>query len=264
MAVSSSELVAKARAMVPVMLERAAETEKLRSVPTKTIDDFRDAGFFEILKPAKHGGYEMAPQVLYDVIAEISSGCASSGWVLGVWAVHNWEAGLLNEQAQADIWGDNSNALISSAYAPTGKVELVDGGFKLSGDWPFSSGCDHADWAFLGGVLGAENGQTPGLNVFCVSKNDFEIIDDWHVMGLCGTGSKTVRVKDAFVPAYRSHSIAASCPIDDESISPLYKMNFGMVFLGAIGSPALGIAQGVVEQYIERVKVRIGAYDGAK
>ena len=128
------ELVARARDMVPVLRARAAECEASRRVPDATIEDFRKAGFFKIVHPAKYGGYELPPTVFFDVCAEIGRGCASSAWVFGIVGIHNWQVGLFPPQAAEDVWGEDPDVLISSSYAPTGKAERVEGGFRLSGE----------------------------------------------------------------------------------------------------------------------------------
>jgi len=149
--VTHDELIARARALRPVLVERLAVADELRRVPDATIADFHAAGFFRMLQPKRWGGLEVHPRTFFEVQTEIAKGCASSAWVLGVVAVHAWQLGLFAEQAQKDVWESSARTLISSSYAPTGNIERVPGGFKVSGRWSFSSGCDHCSWVFLGG-----------------------------------------------------------------------------------------------------------------
>ncbi len=258
------ELREKAKALKPVLRERAADTERNRVVPTASIDDCREAGFFKIILREKFGGFELPPAVLYDVIMEVSAACASTGWVLAVLALHNWEGACLTERSQEEIWGDDPESLISSAYAPTGQVEKVDGGYRLTGNWPYSSGCDHSQWAFVGGLVSPVEGEPPVMSAFTVPMTDVEIVDDWNVVGLCGTGSKTLKLDAVFVPDYRLHAVfgAAERPTDDRSA--IFKLPFGLVFLDSIASPALGAATDILDHYIERNKERLAAFDGAK
>ena len=142
---SHDELVARAKALIPVLKERAAHCEALRRLPDETLTDFHEAGFFKMLQPRRWGGYESHPNTFFDVQIAIASACPSSAWVFGVVAVHNWQLALFDDQAQEDVWADDPSVLISSSYAPTGQVRRVEGGFRISGRWSFSSGCDHCE-----------------------------------------------------------------------------------------------------------------------
>ena len=148
----SDEYLARVRALIPALRERATACEALRRVPDETFKDFQAHGLLRALQPQRWGGLELDPWTFYEAVMEVAAVCGSSGWVLGVLGVHNWQLALFPEQAQADVWRDDTSVQISSSYAPTGKVERVPGGFRLSGRWSFSSGCDHCDWVFLGGI----------------------------------------------------------------------------------------------------------------
>src|SRR5271155_577186 len=134
----------------------------------------------------------------------LAEGCMSSGWVYGVVAVHNWQLGLFDARAQEDVWAKDSSVLIASSYMPKGQVERVDGGFRFSGRWNFSSGVDKAEWLFLGGIVSTKNG-VHDYPTFLVPRSDISINDNWHTVGLKGTGSKEVVIEGAFVPEYRTH-----------------------------------------------------------
>src|SRR6516164_2114908 len=122
-------------------------------------------------------------------------------------AVHTWHLALFPPQAQDDVWGEDTSIQLSTSLAPTGTVERVDGGFRLSGRWSFSSGCDYCQWAALGGMAPAvESGAPPDARIFLLPRRDYVIDDNWHVTGLCATGSKDIVVAEAFVPEYRTHS----------------------------------------------------------
>ncbi|HAM47955.1 MAG TPA: flavin-dependent monooxygenase [Alphaproteobacteria bacterium] len=259
------ELVARARDMVPVLRARAAECEALRRVPDATIEDFRKAGFFKIVHPAKYGGYELPPTVFFDVCAEIGRGCASSAWVFGIVGIHNWQIGLFPPQAAEDVWGEDPDVLISSSYAPTGKAERVEGGFRLSGRWSFSTGCDHCNWLFVGGIV--DNGRGGrDMMTFLVPRPDYEIDDNWHVAGLAGTGSKDFVIADAFVPDHRTHSMVDAFRIDNpgQEMFPgdLFKYPFGQMFANAIAAPPIGAATAMLELFCDYTKQRGNALGG--
>ena len=123
-------LLQRAADLQPALRERSAKAAELRRIPDETIADFQAAGFFKMLQPEQWGGYALDPQVFYAVQMKIAEACMSSAWVLGVVAVHNWQLALFDDQAAQDVWSDDPTTLISSSYAPVGKVEKVDGGYK--------------------------------------------------------------------------------------------------------------------------------------
>ncbi|HVK72086.1 MAG TPA: flavin-dependent monooxygenase [Kofleriaceae bacterium] len=267
---SPSELRARAVAMQAALAERVTEADRLRRVPDATIAAFRDAGFFRMLQPARWGGLEVDPQVFFDVQATVGAACASSAWVLGVLGVHAWQLALFPLEAQQDVWGQDPNTLISSSYAPTGKVTREPGGFQLSGRWSFSSGCDHGQWAFLGGLVPPPAGEAgpPEMRTFLVPRKDWRIEDNWHVMGLKGTGSKDVVIDGCFVPEHRTHRLIdgfkRNSPGNEVNKAPLYKLPFGQVFVRSVSTTAIGIAQSALDAYRKNTASRIAASDGAK
>ncbi|WP_101756962.1 acyl-CoA dehydrogenase family protein [Oceanicoccus sp. KOV_DT_Chl] len=258
----AKDLIAKAEALQPVLAERAARCAQIRRIPDETIQDFQDAGFFKILQPEQWGGYAMDPQVFYAVQLKISEACMSSGWVLGVVAVHNWQLALFDNQAAQDVWSEDPTTLISSSYAPVGKVEKVDGGYKLSGQWGFSSGSEHCEWVFLGAVVPEEGAPFDMSNyrTFMVPKADYEIIDTWHVVGLQGTGSQDIKVVDAFVPEYRTHKLfdGFNCENPGNAVNkaPVFRLPFGQVFVRAVCTGSLGALEGELGAFIEVAKTR--------
>ncbi len=260
-------LIAKAKELKPYLIQAMPSANEARQVPKETIEKFIDAGFFKILQPASFGGYEMNPKYFYDIVREVASACPSSGWVLSILGVHNWEVALLPEQTQKEVWGDDENTLIASSYMPVGKVEHVEGGYKISGHWYFSSGCDHAEWAFLGGFAPPqEEGGNPSLMSFLIPKADFKIDDDWFTTGLKASGSKGIIVEDAFVPTHRGHNFADGfmCVGEGQKLNPnsIYKLPFGQVFTRAVSQPAIGAAQGALDAFIEINGERVNSAGG--
>ena len=258
----AEQLMAAARELGPALRERRGQCKALRRVPDETIQDFHDAGFFKILQPEQWGGYAMDPQVFYGVGLEIAKHCMSSAWVLGVVAVHNWQLAVFDDQAAQDVWGEDPTVLISSSYAPVGKVKVVDGGFELSGRWSFSSGSEHCKWAFLGAVVPTPEAPFDMSNyrTFLVPIEDYEIVDNWDVVGLQGTGSHDVVVENAFVPEHRTHKSMDGYLCDNPgnavNDAPLYRMPFMQVFVRAVCTATLGATEGALEQFIEVAKTR--------
>jgi 3-hydroxy-9,10-secoandrosta-1,3,5(10)-triene-9,17-dione monooxygenase len=260
--ISAEVLVQRARDMIPRLKERAAQCEAERKVPDATVAEMQEAGFFRVLQPKKYGGYEMDPQVFYDVQMALAEGCMSTAWIYGVIGVHNWQIALFDPRASEDVWGaGDTDVRIASTYMPKGQVTPVEGGFKFSGRWGFSSGIDHCDWVFLGGLIFNE-GQPPEYRTFLLPRSDFEVIDTWHVMGLKGTGSKDIVVKDVFVPEYRTHKASdgfmGTNPGRETFTADLYKLPFGQIFVRAVSTAAIGGLQGALDTFLDFAQVRVG------
>jgi 3-hydroxy-9,10-secoandrosta-1,3,5(10)-triene-9,17-dione monooxygenase len=256
-------LVQRAREMIPVLAERARKTEEDRCVPAETIAEMQAAGFFRVLQSRHYGGYEMDPQVFYDVQMALAEGCMSTAWIYGVIAVHNWQLALFDPRAAKDVWGSDSSVLIASTYMPKGQVKVVDGGFRFSGRWGFSSGIDHCQWVFLGGLIFPEDNKgPPEYRTFLLPRKDFKVVDTWYTMGLKGTGSKDIVVEDVFVPEYRTHKssdgFAGTSPGLAENPAPLYRLPFGQIFVRAVSTAAIGALQGALDSFVGFARVRVG------
>jgi 3-hydroxy-9,10-secoandrosta-1,3,5(10)-triene-9,17-dione monooxygenase len=195
-------LLAEARDLVPVLAERAAAATVARDVSAETIADFRRIGILRILQPRRFGGLQLRFWLFSRIVEILTEGCASSAWVYAVLGEHQWLLASYPLQAQIDVWGDDPHAVASSSLAPRAVAERIAGGWRLSGDFPFSSGSSHARWAIIGAFLGAA-GDPATIGYLLVPFTDIEIVDDWHVLGLAGTGSRTLRLRNAFVPEHR-------------------------------------------------------------
>ncbi len=246
----ADEMLAKIIELQPVMRERAAQTKQDRKVPDATIKDLQDIGFFLTLQPKHYGGYEMLPQDFFRLHTAIAEACMSTAWASGIIAVHAFQIALMPKQAQDDMWKNDIHTRISSSYAPVGKVEVVDGGFKLSGRWGWSSGCQHCTWALLGAIVPGE-----GYRTFLVPIEDYEIIDTWHSMGLEGTGSNDIVVKDAFIPEHRTHKQLDGFNLTNPGTAfndaPLYQVPWAQVFVRVVSTPAIGACKDALRLYKE-------------
>ena len=262
----AGSLLARAREMVPRLAERAADAERRRSIPPETIADFKQAGLFRAIQPRRYGGYELDPGVFFDIQMTLAEGCMSSGWVYGVVGVHNWQLALFDPRAQEEVWASDDSVLIASSYMPKGQVERVDseGGFRFSGRWGFSSGVDHADWLFLGGIVASKNG-APDYRTFLVPRSDVRINDNWHTVGLKGTGSKEVVVDGAFVPEYRTHraidGFAGTSPGLRANPAALFRLPFGQIFVRAVSTASIGALQGALNAFRQYGSSRVSIND---
>jgi alkylation response protein AidB-like acyl-CoA dehydrogenase len=196
-------MLERVRALIPVLAERAPAATAARRLPVETIAEYRDTGILRILQPKRFGGLQGRFSLFSRIVEELTYGCASSAWVYAVLAEHQWIIASYPEQAQIDVWGDNPEAVAASSLAPREATRRVPGGWRLSGHYPFSSGCDFAQWAIIGAFLG-EKGDPRHIAYLLVPLAEIEIVDDWQVLGLLGTGSKSLVLRDVFVPEHRS------------------------------------------------------------
>src|SRR3989440_6746972 len=203
-------VVARAKALIPELRDRASKTEELRRLPPETERDLHDAGLFRIVQPKRVGGAELDYVALVDCADALGQADASVAWNFANLASHHWMLGMFDPRAQDAVWKQDPDALIASSFIfPAGRARKADGGYVLSGHWPFSSGVLSSDWNMLAGVVASDD-EADGIEyrLFLLHKNDFKINDTWNATGLCGTGSNDVKVTDAFVAEYMSVAIS--------------------------------------------------------
>ena len=192
----------RARALIPRLAERTPAAAKARTLPAETIAEYRAADILRILQPRRFGGMQGRFSLFSRIVEEFTFGCPSSAWVYAVLAEHQWIIAQYPEQAQIDVWGDDPEAVAASSLAPRAAAKRIPGGWRLSGRYPFSSGCDHAQWGIIGAFLGSM-GDARTIAYLLVPLAEIEIDDDWQVLGLLGTGSKSLVLRDVFVPEHR-------------------------------------------------------------
>nr|WP_277627178.1 acyl-CoA dehydrogenase family protein [Burkholderia stabilis] len=265
----AATLIERAEALAPTLAGRAAQAEAQGRIPAETIADMQAAGFFKVLQPKRYGGYELDPQTFFDIQMALARGCMSTAWVYGVVGVHNWQLALFDERAQQEVWGNDPATLIASTYMPVGRVTPVDGGFRLSGHWKFSSGSELCEWVFLGALVPpAVAGQPLEYRTFLLPKSDYRIEQDWDVLGLRATGSHDIVVDDVFVPAYRTHKaidgMMGTSPGLAMNDAPLFKLPFAQIFVRAVCTSCIGALQGALDDFTGYAATRVSANSGAK
>jgi len=263
------EAIARARALVPALRERAAAAESARVMPAETIADLHASGLLRTMQPRRWGGMEYDFIAYVDFPLELARGCASTGWNLANLQIHHWMLALYDERAQEEVWGQNPEALIASGIAfPQGRGKKADGGFAIGGKWNFSSCVNIADWNML--AVTVRDGEHVVDHRMCLlHKSQYQVVDDWRVLGMRSTGSMTVVAKDVFVPEYR-----ALCMYDTRggdrfpgartNPNPAYQIAASALLGHGIGACAIGNAQAALELSIEAVKERSTNYTGAK
>ena len=251
-----AQLVDRARDLGPVLIERACQAELDRRISTDTDRDFREAGFYRALQPARYGGMELDYGAQTAFARELGRACASSGWVGGIIACHGWMAGMFPDEAQAEIWGDDADIALATSFLPVGvSVERNGAGLNISGRWRFSSGVDLCGWAILLVLVPAEGGNGPPDPVFAlVDLAECRVEDSWNSAGLAATGSNDIVVESAVIPPHRMMRVLElrgdATPGSDAHNSYLYRLPLFAVFPFNIIGPALGAARGALDAVI--------------
>jgi 3-hydroxy-9,10-secoandrosta-1,3,5(10)-triene-9,17-dione monooxygenase len=266
---SSSKVLEAVTDLLPGFRERAVAAEQARQVPAESIAELQEAGLVAMLQPKRYGGLEADPVEFYEVVRAIATADGSTGWVASVVGIHPWQLSLFPEKAQDEVWGTDPRTLVSSSYAPMGKLTPVEGGYRVSGRWSFSSGCDHCSWVLLGALVMGDEGKPVDFLTILVPRSDYRIEDVWDVVGLKATGSNDIVIEDQFLPAHRTLSFndvtALRCPGQEVNASPLYKLPFGTLFSYTITAPIIGMAQGAYESHVETMRERVRvSYGGQK
>jgi 3-hydroxy-9,10-secoandrosta-1,3,5(10)-triene-9,17-dione monooxygenase len=240
--------------------DRWAQAHRERRLPDATVHALHEAGLLRLLQPARWGGAQVPLQEFIDLQNLLARQCLSTAWVMGVLNVQSFMLSLFDARAQEDVWGADASALLSSSFVPMGTARRVEGGIRISGQWPYSSGCLHAQWALLGTLLpAASQGAAPEMRVVLVPRSEAEVVDTWHPFGLRGTGSHDLRVEDAFVPIHRTWAPVqglvpgAGTGAQD---APLYRLPWLFVFTTAVAALGIGGAQGAVAAFEETTRSR--------
>ena len=265
------EITKLARNLVPELRERAEQAEDLRKMPEENVAALKEAGIHKIFTPKRYGGYEMDWGTQVDVARELGKGCASTSWMSSVVMSHSWNFGRFPAEAQEEFWPTCPDAIIATAFAGGGEMTEADGGFILNGLWRFASGVDHSDASIVAGQFKnahSKSGTALDYRMAFIMPDQYEIIDTWHAEGLKGTGSKDIKVVDAFVPEYRTiKSIemgSKNPPGSSLHESYIYRVEMGMYFNTLLSGPTLGTTHGLINEYLEQTRSRFGAMLGEK
>lgn len=247
------------------LAERAAESERLRRLPSSTIDEFRASDLPGLLLPSRYGGSQRCFPEFFDTVRQMAHGCTSSAWTLSFYMLHNWMLSLFDQQTQNEILADGP-VLAPAPLAPTGKGCLVDGGISLTGRWSWATGIMDADWVIVGALVVHDEVPRPVLAVLPADQVSVE--DVWHTAGMRGTGSNDVVVHDVFVPAHRLVDIAdiyaGSTPGAQLHNASAYRWPMVPALALTASMAVLGTTERVVQLLEQRLAERALAYSGTK
>ncbi|MEL0624009.1 flavin-dependent monooxygenase [Marinomonas arenicola] len=264
----SNPLLEDLKSVLPQIAANASETETLRKVPAENIALLKKVGMHKAFLPKVYGGYEVSLPEFGDCVAALAGACASTAWAFSLLCTHNHQLALFSKQLQDELWANNPDALASSSIAPFGKSEETEGGVIFNGDMKWSSGCDHADWSIVGFLRDNKEGGKD----YCfavIPATDYTIDDDWHAMAMKGSGTKTLQIRDAFVPEHRIQK--AKDMMEGKSAgyglypdSKLFYAPYRPYFASGFAAISLGVAERMLELYKEVTSNRVRAYTGAK
>lgn len=247
--------------------EQAVEAEKIGKLTDATVKSMKSAGHIRLLQPKQYGGLEVHPREFAETVMALAALDPSAGWINGVVGVHPYQLAYADPRVAAEIWADDVDTWVASPYAPQGVARPVEGGYIFNGRWQFSSGTDHCEWIFLGALLGDAEGRPvmpPQMLHMILPRKDYEIVEDsWDVVGLRGTGSKDVIVKDAFVPDYRTMDafkvMDGTAQREAGMTETLYLMPWSTMFPLGISSATIGIAEGALAAHLDYQRERVSA-----
>jgi len=261
----------RARSLIPYLRQNQMRINAARSVPEDVFARLGEAQLLGLIRPQRFGGLGLGPDSVLRVASILGQGDGSTAWVYVVLTSHDHLVGLYPKSVHEAVWTSKHPACASS-YIPTGGAVRVEGGYRVSGKWSFCSGIDHSDWLIVGAITSASAAAPMGLHILLLPKSDVEVIDDWNVFGLAGTGSKSVQVNDQFVPDIRvlrnDDVMAGQTPGAAVHSSPLYRSSIWPLFGFSILAPSTGIVRGAYEALVteatERLRVGEPAFTAKK
>ncbi|MEN2740607.1 acyl-CoA dehydrogenase family protein [Microbacterium sp. X-17] len=255
---SREELVARAAALVPLLKENAERIDRDRRIPDEIIAALDDAGFFRLSMPKRYGGYESDIRTQVAVTRELGRGDGSTAWVVGLASSCSWLAGRYGAQAQDDVWGSGVPAIICGHADAVGTAIPVDGGYRFSGSWGFSTASSHAQWTTITAKTTDPSGK-PAIVQALVPRTELITKDTWYVTGMRGTGSNTTVADDVFVPTHRTILVTdpdddlMRTPFTDEPLFRAAIVPIGCMYL--VGS-VLGMANAALELVSEKARTK--------
>ena len=231
----------------------ADEGRKNRQISPEVIEALRQANAFRTFLPKKYGGLELPPQEIFKSLVDLAERDMATAWITGIIAVHAYQLSLMDPKAADEVYAAGPDTLVSSSYNPTGaKVETVDGGFKLSGRWGWSSGSHHCSWVLVGGLIFDQGKENIHYRTFLVPKPDYEIEDTWFAMGLQGTGSNDIVIEEpVFVPIHRTHHQMDGFHCKHSQENSLYSIPWAQMFVRVVNTAAIGGAKHALNLFIE-------------
>lgn len=259
MATNANDLIERARALAPVLSERAAKTEANRALLDESLADLIDAGLLATLTPKVYGGEEHGLGVAADIARILSAACPSTGWVTSFYIGASWRMNIFTEQAQREIFADKNYVLAAGTAQPLRETVKVQGGYRITGRTAWNSGSPHAEWfTFVG--LPLDNGVASAPLVFLVPREEVAVLDNWYISGMSGTGSNDVTVESVFVPEYRTgpfaEALSGTAPGMLLHSNPMYHVPFLPFAMAEVIPVVVGALRGATDAFFDRTRTR--------
>jgi 3-hydroxy-9,10-secoandrosta-1,3,5(10)-triene-9,17-dione monooxygenase len=247
--------------------QQAWEAEQLGQLPDATVKSMKAIGSIRLLQPKNYGGAQVHPREFAETVMATAALDPAAGWINGVVGVHPYQLAYADPRVADEVWAHDIDTWVASPYAPQGVAKPVDGGYIFNGRWQFSSGTDACDWIILGAMIGDADGKPlmpPQMLHMILPREDYQIVpDSWNVVGLRGTGSKDVIVKDAFVPSYRTMDalevMDGTAQRKAGMTETLYLMPWSTMFPLGISSAVIGIAEGALAAHLDYQRERVNS-----
>jgi 3-hydroxy-9,10-secoandrosta-1,3,5(10)-triene-9,17-dione monooxygenase len=268
---AETSFLEKAHSLVPKLRERAQETEKIRRIPEETMKELKETGLMSMLRPKRYGGSETNMKTYAEAIVEISKGCASTGWILALCSIRElMVAESFSEKAHEEIFGKGEDVVFAGVYEPRKCIaRKVDGGYLIEeGFWGFCSGSLHANWGYFGMAIVDEDGKLIDQALMTLPFEEVEIVDDWNTLGLRGTGSNSIKMKNVFIPDHRVVSFDEALNGKFQSAHlrdiPLYNTALFPGLILSLGLPGLGVVKAALEFFQEFLPAKKAAHIGVE
>jgi alkylation response protein AidB-like acyl-CoA dehydrogenase len=261
LAATRAELLSRIDAILPGLERNAVQAETDRDLAPESVDALIESGALRLFVPRRFGGYEAGYRTYVEATIKLAAVCGSSAWLSFITNHSDWHIGQMSQSVQDTVWANGPKAKVGTPLTPNPgwTASYVDGGIKVSGEWPYTSGSTFAKWSLIAFPKIAEDG-IPVDNILGLISNDgVEIKDTWHVTGMAATGSNTIVVEDVFIPdehtMLMSDMLANRFPTPHKSES-MYQMDIGAVFHLATLVPCVGLAKAALDLTLARIMTK--------
>jgi alkylation response protein AidB-like acyl-CoA dehydrogenase len=252
---TAGDILAAVRDLAPTIAARADEIEQGRRVPPDLVDQLRTAGCFRITVPRSHGGAGLDLITQLRVNEELARVDGSTAWIVMIGSGAPILLGLLPRATFDAVYAGGPDVIMAGVLNPSGVATPVEGGYQVTGQWSFASGCEHCDWAIAHCLV--DDGRVPPVRMMVLPPDQIEVRDTWSVVGLAGTGSHDFAVDGAFVPDERTFVVGGEPALD----IPLLRVPLPTLFALQNGSVAVGIAQGALDDVLDLAAGKVPAFD---
>lgn len=258
-----TDLVARARALQPLLRKNAARTEQDRRVVEENIQALQASGLFKLMVPKRYGGHEANLRTSLDVVSTIAEACGSTAWAMNLISINAWAISIMSRRTQDEVFGQDADARCAGVLSPNGTTRRVEGGLVLSGKWYFASGSLHSTWAMLGALETNGAGDPIAQYMALVPMSDLAIEDTWFTVGMRGSGSNCLVGNDVFVPEHRLLPVGPALAgnyLTEYKDEAVYRAAFAPIATLVLAGPQLGLARAALKHVIDSAPKRAIAY----